>query len=105
MIQAEFLTQSGELCGCRLSGHAGFADYGEDIVCASVTSALQLTANGITEIIKAPVQVSVLENEISVVLKAPVSPCARAFLQALKLHLEVLAQEYEGTIQIKVSEV
>ena len=51
MIRVEF-TKSGELLTCfSVSGHAGYDDYGHDIVCASVTSAVQLTANGITEVL------------------------------------------------------
>lgn len=30
-----------------ISGHAGFADYGKDIVCASVSSIIYTTVNGI----------------------------------------------------------
>ena len=52
MIRVEF-TKSGELLtSFSVSGHAGYDDYGHDIVCASVTSAVQLTANGITEVLK-----------------------------------------------------
>ena len=57
MIRVEF-TKSGELLtSFSVSGHAGYDDYGHDIVCASVTSAVQLTANGITEVLKLPAKV------------------------------------------------
>lgn len=86
-----------------VSGHAGYAPYGEDIVCASVTSALQLTANGVTEILDAGT-VRVEENEIFLTLTGE-NRCAFAFLQALHLHVTLLQQEYPEHIQLTVMEV
>ncbi len=105
MIAAAFEQVDGALCGVRISGHAGYADYGQDVVCAAVTSALQLTANGITEVLNISAQVVQKENSILVRLPKPPAPEAEAFLQALQLHLTLLAQDYPGTIQVTVSEV
>ena len=105
MIRVEF-TKSGELLtSFSVSGHAGYDDYGHDIVCASVTSAVQLTANGITEVLKLPPKVDVEENLIRVTLPSRQREKGQPFLQALLLHLRLLAQDYEGTIQVNLSEV
>ena len=53
MVTAKFTQKDGKLVAFDVSGHAGFANAGEDIVCAGVSSALQLTANGITEVVRA----------------------------------------------------
>ncbi len=105
MIRVEF-TKSGELLtSFSVSGHAGYDDYGHDIVCASVTSAVQLTANGITEVLKLSAKVDVEENLIRVTLPSRQREKGQPFLQALLLHLRLLAQDYEGTIQVNLSEV
>ena len=105
MIRVEF-TKSGELLtSFSVSGHAGYDDYGHDIVCASVTSAVQLTANGITEVLELPAKVDVEENLIRVTLPRQQREKGQPFLQALLLHLRLLAQDYEGTIQVNLSEV
>ena len=105
MIRVEF-TKSGELLtSFSVSGHAGYDDYGHDIVCASVTSAVQLTANGITEVLKLGAQVDVGENEIKMTLDRADAKKGQAFLQALLLHLNLLSEDYEGTIQVNLSEV
>ena len=53
MIFVRFLSEaSGNLVGFVMEGHAGYADPGEDIVCAAVSSVAYMTANTITEIIK-----------------------------------------------------
>lgn len=107
MITARFQRSKGRLAGFCVSGHAGYADYGSDIVCASVTSAVQLTANGITQCLDIKAQVSA-DPDGGVKLALP-QDCqredAQAFLKALYLHLTVLSQDYQGTIKIIDAEV
>lgn len=106
MIEARFSRRNGKLCGFSVSGHAGYAAHGEDIVCASVTSAVQLTANGITETAGVPATVTAEENRISLILPEPCDhPSAYVLLEALKLHLELLSQDYPNTIVIADTEV
>ena len=105
MIRVEFIKSGELLTSFSVSGHAGYDDYGHDIVCASVTSAVQLTANGITEVLKLPAKVDVEENLIRVTLPSRQREKGQPFLQALRLHLRLLAQDYEGTIQVNLSEV
>lgn len=105
MIQAEFLADKQGLKGFRIGGHAGYADAGEDIVCASVTSAVQLTANTITEIFGTAAELKVMENVIECTLPQNAPQAVQKLLEGLKLHLEILSEDYEGTIKIKVLEV
>lgn len=105
MISARFFKSEGRLTGFAVSGHAGYDDYGHDIVCASVTSAVQMAANGITEVLKLGAQVDVGENEIKMTLDRADAKKGQAFLQALLLHLNLLSEDYEGTIQVNLSEV
>ncbi|MBR5721970.1 MAG: ribosomal-processing cysteine protease Prp, partial [Clostridia bacterium] len=46
MIRIVFVEKDGRLNGFSVSGHAGYAPYGSNIVCSAVTSAVQLTVNG-----------------------------------------------------------
>ena len=105
MIKALFSKNQLGLCGFSISGHAMFDDYGRDIVCASVTSATQLTCNAITEILGVKATVNVLENEIKLTLPKSSPKEVVDFLDALFLHLEILSEEYKGTIKLKVLEV
>ena len=101
MIYAHFF-KFGKLCsGFSISGHAGYADYGKDIACASVTSAVELTANGITEILGLPAELNLQENEIRLSLtKESDMIAAQPFLDALQLHLKLLSEEFEKTIDL-----
>ena len=105
MIQANFTKTEGKLTAFSLKGHAGYDEFGKDIVCASVTSAVQLTANAITEVLKVRADVQVLDNQIRMKLPTNCPQEAFHFMDALLLHLEILAEDYEGTIKVKVSEV
>ena len=64
MIKARFLTNSDKTVGFIVSGHAGYAESGHDIVCAGVSASLMLTVNAITENFGIKAEVRDLENEI-----------------------------------------
>ena len=104
MIQANFLRSKDFYTAFSIKGHAGYAQYGEDIVCSAVTSSVMTVINGITECAQLPADVSVSDNEIVLNL-ATRTQIAEYFLSALKLQLEYIAEEYSGTIKITVTEV
>ncbi len=104
MINANFLRSKGFYTAFSIEGHAGYADAGEDIVCSAVTSAVMTVLNGITECACIPADVEVLENEIVFNL-AKRDQTAEYFLSALRLQLECISEEYDGTIKITVTEV
>lgn len=105
MIRAEFFSQAGRLTGFTVSGHAGYADAGEDIVCAAVSSAVQLTANGITEVLGVKARVTAKGDTVSLKMDSLPSEDAEAFLKALRLHLEVLAEDYPKNVKLTCTEV
>ena len=43
MTKVTFSSQGGKLLSVDILGHAGYAEEGEDIVCAAVSSAVMLT--------------------------------------------------------------
>lgn len=104
MIKACFKKKDDILFAVSLTGHSGFADYGEDIVCAAVTSAVQLTANALTEILHADARVLEDQSKIEIILNNPGTE-AENHLKALLLHLNVICEDYSDNIKITISEV
>jgi len=51
MISVNFLTINNEINEITVSGHADFADSGEDIICAAVSVLTISVLNGLTEIV------------------------------------------------------
>ena len=47
MIEVTFDKKNGKLTGFTFDGHAGYAEYGKDIVCAGVSSLVLNTINSI----------------------------------------------------------
>lgn len=105
MITAEFFRSCGTILGFEVSGHADFGEYGNDIACASVSSAVQYTANLITETFGFAAEISA-END-AVVLKAESfgDSIIQKIFSGFIMQLELISQEFEGTIRIKFTEV
>ena len=102
MIAADFFkNESDMLTGFRVSGHAGLADLGFDVCCASVSSAVMMAANIITEAFRLEADVEVGENEIRLDMKKP-DENADKILMGLLIHLYNLKDEFPGHIKLKV---
>lgn len=84
----------------RVSGHAGFEEAGRDIVCAAVTSAVQMTANGITEVLGVSARVSVADGVVGIQLPKACQDSAYAFMDAFVLHMRLLSEEYRENIEL-----
>ena len=87
----------GRLSGFSCQGHSGYADAGEDIVCAAVTSAVRLAECTINDVLHAEASVTVEEVSAEVTLSLPDS-CRRrdeceAVLQGLLLYMRELSEE------------
>lgn len=105
MIQVTFKTKKNVLHSVSVTGHAEYDDHGKDIVCAAVTSALQLCANAITEVVEVPADIVVKENLVEIILPDRAPKKAIYFLEALLLHLDTLQQDYPNNVQVQLSEV
>lgn len=108
MIKAHFYISGCGLCGFSVSGHAGYADKGHDIVCASVSSAVQMTANTVTEILNVACDVTDKSGVISLKLSDNSDKkfqSAQDIIKGLRLHLTILSEQFPGTVLIEDSEV
>lgn len=105
MIVADFQRKGGEIVGFRVTGHAGYADSGEDIVCAAVSSAVQFTANTVTEFFSDDADVAVEDNLISLRLPTAHRGESSKLLGSLAAHMEFLGEDFPGTVKITYSEV
>lgn len=105
MIKAVFQKQNGKICNCSIKGHADYADIGQDIICSAVSSAVQLTANLITESFHEQAEISAGNNNIEICLKQPHTGNGAVILDGLFVHLQCISEEYPDNIKIQVLEV
>ncbi len=105
MIKALFYrTRNGLLKGFLITGHANFSEYGRDVVCAGVSSAVSMCCNGVLQL---------TDEKIFVVKKAGMvelktnskEKVVQSFLQALRMQICVLKKDYEKNIEFKELEV
>ena len=98
MIKVLFFIKGKNISGFSITGHAEFSE-GDDIVCASVTSAALMTANTVTEIIKADADASACDGSIKLNVKSD-SDQVQTVLKGFKLHIKELAKEYPENIKV-----
>ena len=99
MITVKFFTQG--LPGFEVSGHAGYAEAGQDIVCAAVSSAVGLCECTITDVMGAEATIKVNERDASVYLRlSKENEKASDIISGLMLYLVSLRDEYSEYIEV-----
>lgn len=102
MIIAKFYkNRENRLLGFEITGHAGYDDFGNDIVCASVSSAAMLTCNAATDIFCLDARVQVAENSVMLKLDSDESGEGDKLVLSLMVHLSMLSEDYPGCITVK----
>ena len=106
MINVIVIKEKQTIKTIEATGHSGYAEHGSDIVCSAVSSLLETLANGLTEVVKAEVDVNVDENipHLSVTLKEEDDEkCkyAQVLMQTTLMGIKGVAQEFSKFIKIK----
>ena len=104
MICATFLKRNGNLYGFNVKGHSGSAEFGQDIVCAAVSSAVYMAANTVTEVCGLAADIREEDGHLALII-AKNEEQAQTILQGLQLHLEGLAAQYPTFIKTEFTEV
>ncbi len=106
MTEVNFYTaKNGDLLGFHVFGHSGYAEEGEDIVCAAVSSAVYMVMNTVTDVMHIDAEVSVDDGDAVFRILSKYAAACRDILQGLKLHLLSLEEQYSDFIIVKYTEV
>lgn len=108
MTEVVFFKDSEDLVGFSLSGHTGYADYGKDIVCASLSSISQSTVVGLTQVLG--LKCAVERNDKKGILKlrlpkdigAETKAKAKVLLDTMYLSICQLENGYPSNIKMEV---
>ena len=94
MTTAVFSMRGNEPCGDYVQGHSGYADFGSDIVCSAISSAVILTANVLEQ--QGVLQKAQCDDGIfSLYCETP-----QPLLQSLLVHLQEIASQYPRNFRI-----
>ena len=101
-------TRNGEYKGFNCIGHSGYADRGEDIVCAAISVLVINTINSIEKFTNAEADIEAHDctGYISCSFKKPVGGDAALLINSMTLGLMQIKEQY-GTkyIDVKIKEV
>ncbi len=111
MIEAVFFEdESHELEGFQVSGHAGYAPAGEDIVCAGVSALVQAAVCGLEKFLNTPPDVQkVTWGEEGIIFKVGLPHSlsvqekerAKVILETLELGLRGIAKSYPDYVRVR----
>ena len=96
--------ENERITGFSVSGHSGYAEAGQDIVCAAVSAVVGMAEATINDVCGAKAKVRVKEEDARVTLTLPAScdeeESVQAVLAGLLLYLCNLRDEYPDYIEV-----
>ena len=106
MTTVRFRTEGNRVTGFDSVGHSGYAEEGEDIVCAAITSAVRLVEATVNDVMGLCAAVKVNEQAASIALWLPGGLASDAestcqnLLTGLMVYLAQLHDEYPDNIEV-----
>lgn len=105
MIAVEvYRDADGRVRGFRSTGHAEFADHGEDIVCAAVSAITQTTVLGLMRHVDVPVDVKRASGHLKCMLadeEQAADERAQALFETMVLGLRQVARQYPRQVRLR----
>jgi hypothetical protein len=106
MITVEIIKKSDDYLGFEVSGHAGYAESGSDIICAAVSVLTVNTANSIEILARDPIIDHEEEGFLSCRFPEGLSENGKLFMESMILGLKQIETSYEKPyVRVVFSEV
>ena len=103
-----FVTPQGSVLGFELFGHSGYDEFGKDIVCSAVSSAVYMVINTLSEVLNIDFEILDIEEK-NAYFKFKISNenfCICKYIMiGLKNHLVNLEEQYYKNIKVSYVEV
>ncbi|WP_373164110.1 ribosomal-processing cysteine protease Prp [Agathobaculum sp. Marseille-P7918] len=103
MTKVTFSSREDKLLSVDILGHAGYADEGEDIVCAAISSAVMLTHALLFDVQRIPVDTLIEDDGAHIRITLPQGAGmerGQDALRALRLHFTELEQNYSEFLSV-----
>ena len=104
MTKCEFFTEDDRITGFSVSGHSGYAEAGQDIVCAAISAVVTMAEATINDVCGAKAKVRVKEEDARVTLTLPAScdveETVQAVLAGMMVTLCNLRDDYPDYIEV-----
>ena len=106
MTTITFRSEGGRIIGFDSQGHSGYAEEGADIVCAAVSSTIDLVIATINDVLGLAASVKVREEDALISLRLPgglgqtAESTCQALLTGMMLYFTELHDEYPENIEV-----
>ena len=104
MTRCEFFTEDDRITGFSVSGHSGYAEAGQDIICAAISAVVTMAEATINDVCGAKAKVRVKEEDARVTLTLPAScdeeESVQAVLAGMMIYLCSLRDDYPDFIEV-----
>ena len=106
MTTVVFRMEDDRITGFEAKGHSGYAEAGEDIVCAAVTSAVRLVEATVNDVLGLAASVKVREQDASISLRRPggldevTESTCQSLMTGLMVYFAQLHDEYPDNIEV-----
>ena len=104
MTKCEFFMDEDRITGFSVSGHSGYADAGQDIVCAAISAVVTMAEATINDICGAKAKVRVKDADARITLTLPAScdeeDTVQAVLAGMMLTLCNMRDDYPDYIEV-----
>ena len=111
MISVTLFQKAGELIGCRIVGHSGYAESGKDIVCAGVSVLTSTCVNALESVCGVVANVTDYDEKNGLVsFELPEEMTeeqrngSKVLMGALRQGLEDLTGEYSQYVKVTMKE-
>ena len=106
MTTVVFRMEDDRITGFEAKGHSGYAEAGEDIVCAAVTSAVRLVEATVNDVLGLAASVKIREQDASISLRLPgcldetTEEVCQSLMTGLMVYFTQLHDEYPDNIEV-----
>ena len=104
MTRCEFFTENERITGFSISGHSGYAEAGQDIVCAAISAVVTMAEATINDVCGAKAKVRVKKEDARITLTLPTScdeeDAVQAVLAGMLLTLAGMRDDYPDYIEV-----
>ncbi len=109
MTEITVFKKAGRLVGFNAEGHCGYANSGEDIVCAAVSALLQTAVLGITQLVNCPAAFEMEDGELYLMIDSSIKgdrlKQAELIIGTMQLGLRSIEEEYSDYLKLIEREV
>lgn len=102
MTKVYIFKKNDLICGFQVKGHSGYAENGSDIVCASISTASQMTVLGLEQVQGLSLHCEKREAFLSAYVDENDLPKAQTLLCTFQKTVEEIAKDHAKFVKLEV---